>query len=200
MKKKISGLIVAGFLVSTLSGQTDFPPGYRNFPLVFTLQFHSLSLPFQHIKSNFSNVGFGVGTELSFGKRSNWVQQVQVLWYRNRTVGNGLLGYTQTAWRPRIGSGLEPELKIGAGYLLSFRPVSSYKPVAGKWEPVGHRGKGMLVLPVGAAVGYARYSSNTYLAPFVGYQFLLVKGYSLSVPVVPETLLQLGARIHLQDQ
>jgi hypothetical protein len=169
---------------------------YRNFPLVLSIQFHSFSLPFRDFKSNFANVGFGIGTEVSHNGRHNWAQQFTAIWYRNRAIGNGLMIYTQTSWRPTIVSDVYTEVKAGIGYLYSFRPVESFQQRNGQWNSVGRKGKGMLALPVGVSLGYNKPTAETYVSPFVSYQFLLVKGYSKSIPVVPETLIQVGSRIH----
>ena len=151
------------------------------------------------MKSNFSNIGFGLGTELSYSGKSNWVQQFSATWHRNKNIGNGILFYSQATWRPNIANGVYGELKAGAGYMYAFRPVESYKQVEGAWQSVRNKGKGMLVLPVGISLGYQQYSSNTYLSPFVSYQFLLVSGYNQSIPLVPETLIQAGSRIHFSN-
>jgi hypothetical protein len=169
---------------------------YRNFPLVISLQFHALSLPFRDLKSNLGNVGVVLGTEVSHNGGHDWAQQFSVLWIRNRAVGNGILIHTQTAWRPTIGAGVYTEVKAGAGYLYAFRPTESYRPVNGTWVGVGHKGKGMLAVPVGVSIGYNKYSSETYVSPFVSYQFVVLSGYNKSIPIVPETLLQVGSRIH----
>lgn len=198
MKKTFFGALLGCCLAFSLSAQSDISKNYRNFPIVLTLQFHSLTLPFKDLKSNFTNVGLGLGTELSFSGKQNWVQQVGALWYRNKTVGNGLLFYTQTAWRPSLSDNFYTELKIGAAYLLAFRPVDSFRYSNGEWTPAGRKGRGLLALPLGISLGYQQYSAETYLSPFVSYQFMLVKGYNKSIPLVPETLLQIGSRVHFK--
>lgn len=179
----------------TSYGQSD-TNGYRNFPIVVSLQFHSFSLPFHNLKSNFKNIGIGLGTEVSLNGKQNWAQQINMVWFHNKEIGNGLFFYTQSAWRPTVVSETYTELKIGAGYLFSFRPTESYKQENGEWKSVGHRGKPMFTIPVGVSVSYTNYSTGTYLSPFVTYQFLVVNGYNQSVPIVPETLIQVGTRIH----
>jgi hypothetical protein len=194
MKRKIMGTLTACCLAFSLSAQSDEP--YRNFPIVVSLQFHSLSVPFRNIKSNFSNIGLGVGTEVSLNDSNNWVQQVTFSWYHNKAVGNGLMFYTQATWRPTIGSNVYSELKAGAGYQYSFRPVESFKQVNGDWVSVGRKGKGMLMLPVGISVGSDFYTSTLNLSPFLNYQILLAMGYNKSVPAIPETQVQVGSRMH----
>jgi hypothetical protein len=188
-------LFVAGLFSNALS-QSDGSKTYRNFPIVITLQFHSLSMPFQRMLSNFRNPGIGIGTEISLNGDHNWAQQITAMWYRNSAVGNGILFYTQVSWRPSFDSDVYGEIKAGLGYEYSFRPTSSYKIENGKWINAGHRGKGMLAIPVGLSLGYNHYSTGTYASPFVSYQFLLLKGYSASVPIVPQTLIQFGSRVH----
>ncbi|QHT66778.1 hypothetical protein GXP67_08960 [Rhodocytophaga rosea] len=196
MKKKLIGLVMACCLTFCLLAQTDSGKSYHNFPIIVTLQFHSLTLPFKDIKTNFANIGIGLGTEVSLNGKPNWVQQLQVLWFRNKAAGNGIFFYTQTAWRPAMASYVYSELKAGAGYMLAFHPVESYKPVNGKWEPVGRIGKGMLAFPVGVSVGYHDSSSQTNVSPFASYQFLLLTDYNKSITLIPQTLVQVGTRIH----
>ncbi len=56
----------------------------------------------------------------------------------------------------------------------------------------------MFTLAAGLLGGYHPDSSQTYISPFVSYQFLLLNDYNKSIPLVPETLLQMGTRIHLK--
>jgi hypothetical protein len=197
MNRKIVLSLLGIFLAVSLKAQTDSQKSYRNFPIIVMVQFHNLSMPFKDMKSNFSNIGFGLGTELSYNGKSNWVQQFSATWHHNKTVGNGILLYSQAAWRPNIGSGVYSEVKAGAGYMYAFHPVESYKQNNGKWESVDRKGKGMFTLPVGISLGYQSYSEKTYISPFISYQFLLISGYNQSIPLVPETLIQVGSRIHL---
>jgi len=177
-------------------GQDKLNRSYRNFPIIITIQFHSLALPFKDLKSNFSNVGIGLGTEVSFNGQRDWVQQFTIALNRNQNIGNGLLLFTQTVWRPTIADQFYGEIKAGIGYNYSYRPVESYRPENGKWTSVGRKGKGMLALLGGVSAGYDNYSSSTYLSPFVSYQLMALKGYNKSIPIVPETLLQVGSRVH----
>lgn len=197
MKSKISLTLLGLCLTASLWAQTDNQKDYRNFPIIVMVQFHNLSMPFKDMKSNFSNIGIGLGTEFSYNGKSNWVQQFSATWHQNKTVGNGILIYSQAAWRPNLSSGLYGEIKAGAGYMYAFRPVTSYEQKNGAWESVGNRGKGMLTLPVGISLGYQSPTNKTYISPFISYQFLLVSGYNQSIPLVPETLIQVGSRIHL---
>jgi hypothetical protein len=196
MKKVALSLIISWMLCFYAAGQDKVGRPYRNFPVILSIQFHSLSLPFRNFSSKFSNVGIGLGTEVSFNGQQNWVQQFNFVWYRNKNIGNGLLLNTQTIWRPTIVDNFYSEVKAGVGYNYSFRPVESFKPTKGGWLPVGHKGKGMLALMAGVSAGYNNYSSTTYASPFVSYQFMVLKDYNKSIPIVPETLIQVGARVH----
>lgn len=169
------------------------PSDYR-FPLTISIQFHGFTMPFKNLPANFRNVGLGIGTELSLNPVNTWVQQVQAVWYHNKAIGNGLLLYSQNVWRPTLESSFA-EIKFGAGYLYSFRPSTSYESVNGKWSSTGKKGKGMLALPLGVSVGSFRSLQSSSLAPFISYQFMLVKGYNTSIPIVPQTLLQTGVLI-----
>lgn len=172
---------------------------YRNFPVIITLQFHSLSMPFRDIGGAFRNLGLGIGTEVSFNGRHDWVQQFSTLWYRNKATGNGWVLYTQTAYRPDIGNaGWYGEVKAGIGYYLAKRPNPGWQQVDGQWLPAARKGKGMLTIPVGIGAGYHHWSAQTYAAPFATYQFMPAIGYNQSVPVAPQTFLQLGTAVHPQ--
>jgi hypothetical protein len=144
---------------------------------------------------NFQNVGIGLGTEVAFN--GNAVQQISAVWFSNKAVGNGLFFYTQVVWRPVIAnSDAFTELKIGAGYLIASSPTKSFKQINGEWKSAGHQGKGMFTLPVGISLGYNSFTAKTNYSPFASYQFLVLSGYNASVPIVPETLIQVGTRIH----
>ena len=195
--KKGSLLFAISLMVSVCSsGQDKVNRAYRNFPIIITIQFHSLALPFKDLKTNFSNVGIGVGTEVSFNGKKDWVQQFSMALNRNQNIGNGLLFSTQTVWRPTIVDHFYGEIKAGVGYSYCYRPVESYRPENGKWVSMGNKGKGMLALLGGVSAGYDNYSSSTYMSPFVSYQFMVLTGYNKSIPILPETLLQAGSRIH----
>lgn len=195
MRIRFLGIVTGACLALSVQAQSD-PTHYSDFPIILSVQFHAFTLPFRDVKANFSNVGFGVGTEVSLGGSNYWVQQINAIWYHNKALGNGLMLYTQTTWRPGIGSEGFGEVKAGLGYLHSFRPVASLKQVNGNWVSAGHKGKGMLTLPVGISIGYNSVSNNGMVSPFLTYQFMPVLGYNQSIPVVPETLIQPGVRIH----
>jgi hypothetical protein len=195
MYLRIGVAIAAIFLTFSCLGQTE-PKGYSDFPIIITLQFHAFALPFRDLKSNFSNVGIGVGTEVSFTGKETGVQQVSALWYHNKAMGNGVLLYTQSVWRPYFSTNGYGEIKGGLGYLYSFRPSESFQQVNGEWKSKGRKGKGMLTIPLGVSVGYDSRSINSFISGFASYQFLLLKDYNKSIPLVPETILQVGSSIH----
>lgn len=173
---------------------------HRNFPLIISLEFHSLSMPFKNKKPFFRNVGIGIGTEVSHSGDRDWVQQFKITWYGNKNVGGGLLFHTQAVWRPDIVSDAFSEIKLGIGYLYAKRATESFKPTSNGWEPVGKKGKGMLVIPAGIGLGYDDFRENeTYISPFVGYQFLIATRYNKSIPVVPFTLMEISSRIHFEN-
>lgn len=199
MKQKLLLFLIICWFGQSVNGQGDTSKNYRNFPLVITLQFHSLSMPFKNLKANLSNIGIGIGTEVSHSGNHNWVQQFNLMWYRNKNVGNGWFLYSQAVWRPTITNNFYTELKLGAGYMLTSRPTQSFKQEKGEWISVGKKGKGLFALPIGVSLGHNEYSEETYVSPFASYQFILLTGYNESIPVVPQTLLQVGSRIHFND-
>lgn len=198
MKKTFFLCLAVLCALITLAQEHPTDNGYRNFPIVVSLQCHALTLPFHDIKANLSNLGIGIGTEFSLSGKSNLVQQVTEMWVRNRNIGNALLFYTQPVWRPAIGAHFYSEVKVGVGYMYAFRPVESFKQENGNWVSVGHRGKGLLTIPAGISFGYNTHVSGMSVSPFISYQFMLVTGYNASVPLVPETLIQMGSRLHLK--
>ena len=166
-----------------------------DFPLTITLNFPALAMPFRNLDLNFRNIGIGLGTEVTLNHEGTWVQQFHIAWLRNRQAGNGLLAYTQLAWRPGIGNNGFAEVKAGAGYLYGYTASTAMKPSGGGWTSIGHKGKGMLTIPIGVAFGYHAYDADTRYTPFLGYQFMLVTHYNKTVPLVPQTIVQTGVSI-----
>lgn len=196
---KFTKFTLASLLFCSTTGFSQTYPEkvYRNFPVVLSVQFHSLSFPFKNLTDNFKNVGIGIGTEIALGNKHNWAQEFQLSWYRNRAAGNGIILYSQSAWRPTIQKSFFISLKAGAGMTYNFRPVGSYVQKEGRWSSVRRRGKLMFTVPIGAGAGFHAYQEKTYISPFGNYQILFVKGYAKSIPVVPYSLLQFGGAIHL---
>ena len=202
MKKQIFILLLVFLLSSkTLLAQDTSPKDYRNFPVTITLQFQSFSLPFKNMGANFKNVGIGLGTEVSHsGDSHNWIQEFSVFWIRNKYMGNGLYLMTQTAWRPYLAEPIFGEIKAGIGYKLAFRPSESFIQRDGEWVSVGKKGKGMLAIPLGIVLGVHQYAEGAYTSPYVNYQAIFIKGYNQDIPIVPETIFQLGTRTHFKAQ
>ncbi|MEJ1240636.1 hypothetical protein WBG78_21005 [Chryseolinea sp. T2] len=166
-----------------------------DFPIVVTVSFPALALPFRNLDLNFRNIGIGLGTEISLNSQGTWIQQLQLAWMRNRQVGNQLMAYTQLAWRPDIGENGFGEAKLGAAYVYGFTPASSYRSENGNWVATGHRGKGMFALPVGVAFGAHSYSGDFRYSPFLGYQFMIITHYNTTVQMIPQTMIQTGVMI-----
>ncbi|TAI48697.1 hypothetical protein [Flagellimonas allohymeniacidonis] len=196
--KSVFILVLCVLFALTSRSQSPGNDNHRNFPLIISIEFHSLSMPFKN-KKLFSNIGIGIGTEVSHNGNRNWVQQFKVSWYGNRNVGGGLLVHSQAVWRPDIVSDAFGELKLGAGYLFAKRPKDSYKPTDKGWKNVGKKGKGMFVLPAGIGFGYDNFDQKTYISPYANYQFIIATKYNKSIPIVPFTLLEVGTRIHFED-
>ncbi|MCB0636502.1 MAG: hypothetical protein KDC54_07775 [Lewinella sp.] len=186
-------LSVAGILPLAAQSDASFR---RDFPLVVSIQFSTLSMPLQDLGGLFSHVGLGLGTEVAFNKRGTLGQQLTVFWNGNRQIGHGLQVCTQTFWRPNISDPIYAEVQAGLGLQLARRPAPSFRPVPGGWEHVGKRGKVLLLLPVSVGTGYVSDQSTSAFSPFLRYQLTLLSGYNDDVPVVPLTSLQAGARIY----
>jgi hypothetical protein len=134
---------------------------YRNFPIVISLHFHSLNMPFRNIGAGFANPGIGIGTEVSLGGKDRWVQQFHAVWYRNKAAGNGFFLNTQTTWRPEIADDIYGEVKLGAGYMLSRRPTPAFRPSGNAWNSVGRKGNGMFTILTGIGAGYEHRESDS---------------------------------------
>lgn len=176
--------------------QPKAPKTYRNFPLVAGVQFHSLSQPLKDLKSAFSNTGVFAGTELSLNGKSTWVQQFTVGWQNNRDAGNGIMLYTQTAWRPNIGAGFYTEVKAGIGSFYNSHPTHSYRSENGAWIKEKRSGQWMTMIPVGVSAGYQRYAPTPFIAPFISYQVFAAGKYNPSAPIITNQLIQAGSRIY----
>ncbi|MEC7264286.1 MAG: hypothetical protein VXW38_11140 [Bacteroidota bacterium] len=195
MKTRIVWMLVSIMLWQYGNAQSSVD-NHRNFPLIVSIEFHSLSLPFKNKKPLFNNIGIGLGTEVSYNGKRNWVQEFKMVWYGNKRVGGGLLFQTQAVWRPELFNDTYSEIKLGAGYLYAKRPKDAYQLTDSGWKNVGKKGKGMLVIPATIGLGYDTYDQGTYVSPFANYQFLLATNYNDSMPVVPFTLMGIGSRIH----
>ena len=187
--------VLTGLLPVTAQQITSPESIKRNWPLIVSLQFHSISIPFKDLKSLFSNVGFSLGTEVAYNRRANLLQQVQLGFYRNKNGGNGLSAFTQTAYRPHFGP-VYTEVKAGLGYHFAFHPNTTLVFKNGEWQSASQSGKGLLMVPVGLSIGYQGTKIRRLLEPFVSYQFFILQGYNPDVPVLPNQLIQIGSRIH----
>lgn len=189
---------VAALYTAPTHAQTTAGESARlaRWPLQVSVQFHSLSLPFRDLKTTFSNVGIGLGTELPYNRRGNLVQFFGAGYYRNRYAGDGLFVQTQVGYRPHVGP-LYAEVKAGLGWHYSVHPNTTLRLEEGQWQVAGRTGKGMLMVPAGVSIGYAR--PGAVVAPFVGYQLFLLSGYNPSIPLVPNQMLQVGTRIYFKN-
>jgi hypothetical protein len=198
MRSKLNSLLVLLFVLVFLKARSQEPmKDYRNFPITVSIQFQNFAMAFKKPTFSFKNFGIGIGTEVSHNGGHNWVQEFSIWWSGNKSMGNGLYFITQTAWRPYLGNPVFGEVKAGIGYKISYRPSDSFSPGPDGWVSRGKKGKGMLVVPVGAGLGLHSYRENLYTSPFVNYQFLLVKGLNPDIPWSPETVMQFGTRNHL---
>ncbi|MBC7889078.1 MAG: hypothetical protein H7Z13_14475 [Ferruginibacter sp.] len=201
MKQKFILLMLLVLLLQMAQAQKnpDRLHQYHNFPLVVGVQFHSLSHPFKNLQQNFRNIGFTVGSEIALGSTHKWAQSFQLGWYRNKSAGNGLMVYTQSVYRPYLVGNAFAEVKAGFGWLWQARPSDGLKPVNGNWVNVGKTSKGMLMIPAGVSVGYNSYKNGTYVAPTISYQVFVSGIYNQSFPVMVNSLIQAGTRVHFNN-
>jgi len=186
-------IFLLALFIIPVCGVSQDTQDYRNFPVVITIQFQSFSMPFQNLKGHFRNVGIGIGTEVSHNGGHDWVQHFDLIWFRNKTMGNGLLLTTQSGWRPYISNPLYSAIKLGVAYFHSFRTDDSFQQKNGEWINVGKKGKGIFAIPTGIALGYHDYREAGYVSPFLGYQFMLTTNYAKSLPVTPWSIIQVGS-------
>jgi len=195
MKRTVTYGLLVLILLYKLKGQ-DLNYNYDNYPIVISLQFHSFSMPIQKISHHFRNVGIGIGTEVGFKENDQkWAQSVKLVWYRNKTMGNGVQLYTQSVYRPDFSSNVFGEVKLGIGYQYMYRPVESFKYEAGDWKSAGKKGKHMMMLPFNVGFGFVADSNNEVLQS-INYQWMILKGYNESIPIVPNATIILDTRIH----
>ena len=185
-------LWISNILYNPVKGQEDNKSNYPDFPIIVTVQFHALALPFSQLSVSFKNIGIGIGTAVSLHKNDQWIQQFNLSWYRNKAVGNGLMFYSQLAWRPNIESNFFGEIKAGAGYLYSFRPVNAYQQINNEWIYKRNKGKGLLALPFGFSLGYKHMNEKLFMATILTHQIIFAHKYNTTLPVVPMTLTQLS--------
>lgn len=170
---------------------------YRNFPIVAGIQFHSLSLPAKDVSTSFSNVGFRLGTEVSFNGKQNWVQSFTIGGYRNKHAGNGAFAFTQTVYRPTVINNFYAEVKAGIGALHNYHPTDAFHQQNGEWINDGKKGKTMLTAPIGIGFGYNGFKNGMYFSPFISYEFWVLNKYNDDLDYLPSSVIQIGTRIHL---
>ncbi len=183
----------------TVRAQNNPEPtdGYRNFPLVVGVQFQNFALPFKDWKSNFTHIGFFVGTEVSLNGKHTWIQQFQAGYYLNREMGNGFFALTQSVYRPAVFDPFYPEVKAGIGWLRVGHPTDTYAFQNGKWEKAAG-GKSQLIVPLGVSAGYNFDNPETSVSPFVSYQILPALFYNDVIPLNFYTLIQAGSRVQFK--
>lgn len=199
MKTTLSVWAGAALLLSSAAARAQapaVPEAYRNWPVVASLQLHSLSMPLSDWPASFANPGLSLGTEFRYNRRATLLQSLPLGYYRNRNAGNGLYLAPQLVYRPQLGP-LYAELRAGVGALYHMQPGRSYELKDGTWQTHNHGGKLTLMLPVGVSVGYNGRQAAPRVSPFVSYQFFVLHGYNPAIPVLPNRLLQVGVRAHL---
>jgi hypothetical protein len=199
MKTFLLSLFLVLTLQSYSQGQTadNSEKDYRNFPLIVSIQFQNFALPLKDLGSNFSNVGFAIGTEVSLNGKQNWAQQFQAGYYFNRDAGNGFFTYTQTVYRPTLFNDFYAEVKFGLGWQRVFHAVDAYVYENGNYVSTAG-GKSQLIVPLGISLGYNDYKQNTYAAPFISYQVIPALFYNDGIPLNFYSLFQVGTRIHFK--
>ncbi|WP_224488963.1 hypothetical protein [Robertkochia flava] len=189
------------FIVAfSVSGQSDTSPSasFRNFPLMVSVKFQNLAMPFQDLKGNFMNIGVGLGTEVSWNKSEHWTQQFNIMYFFNRGSGNGFSVYSQMLWRPALYADVLGGIKGGIGYTWLFKPNPSMKNMDGQWSPAS-RTKGMLSVPFGVYLSWNELDAETYLSSYLAYDVFLHSGFNADVPVIPNTFFEAGIGMYFKE-
>ena len=195
--KWINFFLTLFFFPILLKGQETQKLNSTNlhFPLIVSVNFQNFALPFRDLESNFSHPGFTLGTELSLNKKRTLVQQLHTGIYRNREAGNGIIAFTQFAFRPKVFTFFYTELKAGAGWQRSYHPVAAYEFEDGQWQRKTG-GKSQLIVPLGLTIGYRDKHAPARLAPFITYQVIPSLFYNDVIPLNFYSFIQIGSIIH----
>lgn len=194
--KQIPVFIVFILLLDGQAGQGQTPQPFHSWPIRVSLIFHNVTTPFRDMRSNFLHPGVGIGTEIKYNNRARWVQSLDVIWYRNKQMGNGLLAFTQVAWRPGRKDGIYGEIKAGVGYAYMWRPVPGMQLHSGSFTDAGKHGKHMLTAPAGFGIGWNNDPKRSWSNQLLGYQLLLSGPFNPSIPAIPQTIITLGSNIN----
>lgn len=200
MKFLSSFLVFTLFFCTLVLGQNaenNSPKKPLQLPLIGGLIFQNFALPWKDLGSNFTHPGIMLGTEISYNKKQNLLQQFTGGYYFNKEMGNGFQLYTQFVYRPKLTKFIHPEAKIGAGWLRTYHPVQSYKFQNNEWKKVGG-GKSQLIVPIGFSLVYNNEKQTRISSPFISYQILPTIGYNAIVPVSFYTQWQIGTKINLK--
>ena len=200
MKQNMLLFLLLLFFIGAGHAQSGINDGreYENFPLMLSIKFQNLALPFQDVKSNFKNIGIGIATEVSWGGSKNLVQQFNLMWVFNRGSGNILSFYSQAVYRPSLSGSLHGGIKGGVSYTFMFKPNPSYIFNGKEWIK-GPAARGMFGIPAGIHLSWQEPKTSTYSAPYMAYDPFLHTGYNRDVPVIPHTVLEIGNAIHFKS-
>lgn len=201
MKQKILILLLITRFVSIGYSQSvvNNIGSYENFPLMLSVKFQNLALPFQDLKTNFKNIGVGLATEVSWGGSKSLVQQFNVMWVFNNASGNTLTFYSQAVYRPSLTGALHGGVKGGISYTFMFKPNPSLAFNGKEWVK-GPSAKGMFGIPAGVHLSWQEPNRSAYSAPYVSYDLFLHSGFNRDVPVLPHTVLEIGNAIHFKPE
>nr|WP_293837204.1 hypothetical protein [uncultured Arsenicibacter sp.] len=195
MHRLLPWMLILACGVYSVRAQSHQSKTINNWPLTVQAGFHVLAMPLQQLNGAFANPGLTLGTERKLGRKGTFVQSAQAGFYRNLYAGDGAYVWTQTGWQPHIGP-VYLGLKAGLGWQYSFHPNKTLAFQNGEWRGSNSAGKGMLCIPLGATLGL---NYTKAIAPFIGYQFIILTNYNPSVPLVPTQQLHAGLRIQLGD-
>jgi hypothetical protein len=161
-------------------------------PIIITLHFQNLSMPFRDLKSNFGHLGISIGTEFYYNNSKSWSQQVHLGYYFNKQTGNALMLYTQAVYRPFNNEQFSPELKSGIGWQLVSHPVQSLKFNNSKWVRYS-KSKLQWIVPTGIGLGY---KTDSQYSVFASYQVVPTFFYNKSIPLSFNSFFQTGILIN----
>lgn len=167
------------------------------FPIIASVHFQNLSVPFADIKSHFSHPGFSVGTEMSLNTRKTLFQQLHAGATLNRELGNHFFVQTQFTYRQGFLKTLYAEARAGLGWQRSYHPVEALRFEGGQWISTAG-GRSQVTMPFSLSFGYRGDKENpNTVQPFVGYQLVPALFYNAVIPLNFYTMFHAGVRVQL---
>ena len=192
-------VFLLSFLPSIIIAQTQEvkPLSVRHLPLTVSLNFNAISTPFKKLTNNFRNVGIKIGTEVSWNKRGNLLQSLNIGYYRNKLNGDGIYVNSEFIYRPELYKGMRVEFKLGPGISEVFLPTVPWvSDGKGNWKKAANTTPLTFQLHASTGLYYQEFKiQDVKISPFVQYEMVGVLNYGNSIPVLPTSFIHVGSRV-----